>query len=182
MKFSNNSYEYSFSNRKKNSTGIKGKNLRSILGRPSVEYAFIAAKHSIIDKIFVSSDCPEIKKISKKYEPTIIDRPTYLSMPESLTEDVLIHALKIIEKKVKKIKKGYFEGIGLDVLFQEPPKNNDGLIKLWRTKKHNILLSPHGSFYSEHSYNEMRSKAAKTIKDFFISKKLKNCVNLNYFK
>lgn len=89
---------------KKNSTGIKGKNLRSILGRPSVEYAFIAAKHSIIDKIFVSSDCPEIKKISKKYEATIIDRPKYLSMPESLTEDVLIHALKIIEKKVKKIK------------------------------------------------------------------------------
>ena len=42
---------------KKKSTGIKGKNVRNILGRPSVEYAFIAAKYSVVDHIFVSTDC-----------------------------------------------------------------------------------------------------------------------------
>ena len=88
---------------KKKSTGIKGKNVRNILGRPSVEYAFIAAKYSVVDHIFVSTDCPKIKKIGKFYNATIIDRPTNLSQPSSLTEDVLIHALKFIKKKVKKI-------------------------------------------------------------------------------
>ncbi len=82
---------------------------------------------------------------------------------------------------VKKIKSKFFYGIGLDVLFNEPPNHQNNIIKLWKSKKHNILLSPHGSFYTEQSYSEMRSKAAKTLKDFIINKKLNNCINLKFF-
>ena len=49
---------------KKNSVGIPGKNLRKILGRPSAEYAFIAAKYAKLDQIFVSTDC---NKIIRRY-------------------------------------------------------------------------------------------------------------------
>jgi len=89
---------------KKNSMGVKKKNIRKILGRPSVEYAFIAAENSIIDETFVSTDCPIIKKIAKKYNANIIDRPSILATPKSLTEDVLDHALKLIKNKFNNIK------------------------------------------------------------------------------
>ncbi len=77
---------------KKTSTGTPGKNIREILGRPSAEYAFIAAKYSKIDRVFVSTDCPTISEIGRSYGADIIDRPHHLATPDSLTEDVLIHA------------------------------------------------------------------------------------------
>ena len=91
---------------KKNSVGIPGKNLRKILGRPSAEYAFIAAKYAKLDQIFVSTDCNKIIRIAKKYNSKIINRPRKLCMPDSLTEDVLVHAYKEIGKveDIKKIK------------------------------------------------------------------------------
>ena len=52
---------------KKRSIGFPGKNTMKINGFPSCEYAFMAAKKSNIKKIFVSTDCPIIKKIGNKY-------------------------------------------------------------------------------------------------------------------
>lgn len=85
---------------KKNSVGVPGKNTKSLLGRPSAEYAFIASEKSNIDMTFCSTDCPTIKDIAKKYQSIIIDRPNILATPESLTEDVLTHAYEEIIKKV----------------------------------------------------------------------------------
>tara|TARA_B100001750_G_scaffold247279_1_gene272466 strand:- start:256 stop:1011 length:756 start_codon:yes stop_codon:yes gene_type:complete len=86
---------------KKNSTGVPGKNVRPILGRPTAEYAFIAAKAAGMHKIFVSTDSQEIKEIGEKYESIHIERPAELATPSALTEDVLIHAYnKIKEDKV----------------------------------------------------------------------------------
>ena len=83
---------------KKNSLGLPNKNIKMILGRPSAEYAFIAAKYSIIDKVYVSTDSDEIKSIGQKYGAIIIDRPISLAQPETLTEEVLSHAYEIIKK------------------------------------------------------------------------------------
>ena len=40
---------------KKTSTGVPGKNVRQIVGRPAAEYAFIAAKYAGLDKVNPSS-------------------------------------------------------------------------------------------------------------------------------
>ncbi len=80
------------------------------------------------------------------------------------------------------IQQKYFYGVGLDVLASEPPKNNLKIIKLWRSGRYNIILSPHGAFYSEESYKEMRKKAVITAKNFILKKDLTNCVNLSYFQ
>jgi len=90
---------------KKNSTGTPGKNTRIILGRPSAEYAFIAAKYSKIEKIFVSTDCEIISELGTRYNAEIISRPPELATPESLTEDVLIHAYNHIRQSLGKTKK-----------------------------------------------------------------------------
>ncbi|MDX2128606.1 MAG: hypothetical protein SFU91_06180 [Chloroherpetonaceae bacterium] len=77
---------------KKKSMGSPGKNIRIILGRPAVEYAFIAAISSMIDKVYVSTDSEEIANIGKKYGAIHIERPPELATPDALTEDALLHA------------------------------------------------------------------------------------------
>jgi len=85
---------------KHNSTGIPGKNWRLVLGRPLVEYPLMAAYHcKSIDEIYVSSDSPNILKISEKYDAIPINRPKSLALPETPTEDVFEHAWKLIKGK-----------------------------------------------------------------------------------
>ena len=83
---------------KKNSMGVPGKNIKTILGRPAAEYAFIAAKYSLIDKVYVSTDSDEIAAIGKPYSAIHIKRPDELATPEALTEDALLHAYDKIKE------------------------------------------------------------------------------------
>ena len=67
-----------------------------INGMPSCEYGFQAAKRVGIKNIFVSTDCSRIAEIGSKYSAHHIKRPSNLATPDSLTEDVLVHAYKEI--------------------------------------------------------------------------------------
>jgi CMP-N-acetylneuraminic acid synthetase len=87
---------------KKNSTGVPGKNIRPIVGRPAAEYAFLAAKHAGLDETFVSTDCPVIAGIGRSYGASHIERPAILATPEALTEDALMHAYECIKSSVSK--------------------------------------------------------------------------------
>ncbi len=108
---------------KKNSVGIPGKNIRPILGRPAAEYAFIAGKYANIDKIFVSTDCEDIKKIGTKYSSSIINRPKDLALPDTLTEDVLSHAYENI---ITQVDENDIKSISL--LFSNNPAINVNLL------------------------------------------------------
>jgi len=86
---------------KHKSMGCPGKHLRPILGRPLVEYSLIAAKNSkYIEKLFVSTDSPQIVRIAKAYGAEHIKRPAKLATPEALTEDALEHAYEEIEERL----------------------------------------------------------------------------------
>ena len=75
------------------SKGLPGKNTINLFGKQLAEYPLLAAKYSKkISKIYVSTDCPKIKKISKKYEVEIINRPKNLSTDKALGEKVFEHA------------------------------------------------------------------------------------------
>jgi len=81
------------------STGFKNKNIKKILGKRLCEYSLIAAKKSkFIKKIYVSTDCPTIKSVSKKYKCSIIDRPKKLCTKSALGEDVFRHGYLHIKK------------------------------------------------------------------------------------
>jgi CMP-N-acetylneuraminic acid synthetase len=82
---------------KKNSSGVPGKNVRPILGRPTAEYAFIAASAANIDKVYVSTDSDKIAQIGAKYGANHILRPDKLATRDALTEDVLTHAYEFIK-------------------------------------------------------------------------------------
>ena len=86
---------------KKTSFGLPGKNIYKIYKKHLFEFPLISAKLSrMLDKLYVSTDCPTIKKVSKKYDATIISRPKKIQNPNTLTEDVLEHAHNIIKKDV----------------------------------------------------------------------------------
>lgn len=86
------------------STGLPGKNIMPILGRPLMSYPLMAANNSkYIDQVFLSTDDEQIAKVGKEFGVTIIDRPDYLATKEALAEDAYIHGYheicKIIGKK-----------------------------------------------------------------------------------
>ena len=85
------------------SKGLPGKNIRPLLGKPligwSIEQAF-ASKY--IDEVVVSSDCPEIIEISRKFGANVpFKRPAKLASDNSTTIDVLIHCLDWFEQNNK---------------------------------------------------------------------------------
>ena len=84
------------------SEGFPGKNVYPVLGRPLMVYPILAAKGSkYIDRIYVSTDSPKIKKIAESYECNVIDRPAKLCTAEARCEDVFIHAYSVIKKELK---------------------------------------------------------------------------------
>lgn len=86
---------------KEESTGRPGKNYMRLLGRQLNEYSLLAAYHcDEIENLYISTDSPAIKSSAPKFNATVIDRPPELATPESLTEDVLIHAYKFIVKDI----------------------------------------------------------------------------------
>lgn len=83
------------------SSGFPGKNVKKVLGRALCEYPLIAAKKSkFVRKIFVSTDCSKIKKISKRYGAEILKRPKRLTSNKALGEDVYKFAFQQIKKKL----------------------------------------------------------------------------------
>ena len=61
---------------RKGSTGFPNKNVKKVFGKSICEYPIIAAKKSKkIDKIFVSTDCEKIKKVTKKHKVIFLKRP-----------------------------------------------------------------------------------------------------------
>ncbi|HXW99395.1 MAG TPA: hypothetical protein VEI51_06710 [Methanomicrobiales archaeon] len=79
------------------SVGFPGKNVYPVLGRPLMEYPLLAAKGARgVDAIYVSTDSPRIKEISRSHGAKIIDRPAELCTPGALGEDVFVHGCREI--------------------------------------------------------------------------------------
>lgn len=79
------------------STGLPGKNVMPVLGRPMMAYPLLAAQRcEQIHRIFVSTDCPNIASIGTEYGAEIIDRPPELCTPAALGEDAFRHGYRVI--------------------------------------------------------------------------------------
>jgi len=90
------------------SRGFPKKNITEVFGRKLCEYPILAAKNSKkINQVYVSTDCPEITKISLKHKVNIINRPEELATNEALGENVFrhgyLHIKNLLEKKKETI-------------------------------------------------------------------------------
>lgn len=83
------------------STGFPGKNIHPVLGRPLAAYPLLAAKASqYVDRLYVSTDSPEIMQIGKQHGAELIDRPAELATKTALGEDVFAHGYFEIKKRL----------------------------------------------------------------------------------
>ena len=90
------------------SRGFPNKNIALVLGKKLCEYPILAAKNcKNIDQIYISTECPQIKKIGMKHKVNIIDRPKDLATNEALGENVFrhgyLHIKELLEKQNRKI-------------------------------------------------------------------------------
>ncbi len=79
------------------------------------------------------------------------------------------------------IASGRLAGAAIDVLPQEPPRDDDPLIAAWRDPGHpahsRVVLNPHTAFYSEEGLMDMRVKGAHACRRALEGSPLRNVVN-----
>jgi len=76
---------------------------------------------------------------------------------------------------------GRLAGAGIDVLEQEPPSDDDPLLRAWRDPEHpahhRLIINPHIAFYSEEGLLDMRRKTAEACRRALLGLPLRNVVN-----
>jgi D-3-phosphoglycerate dehydrogenase/C-terminal binding protein len=79
------------------------------------------------------------------------------------------------------IASGRLAGAGIDVLPEEPPADDDPLIRAWRDPAHpahhRLIVNPHAAFYSEEGLMDMRTKGAESCRRALLGQPLRNVVN-----
>lgn len=82
------------------SKGVPRKNIKLLAGKPLISYSIKAALQSqYINRLIVSTEDSEIKKISENYGSEVIERPKEFALDDSPTTDAVFHSLKILEKE-----------------------------------------------------------------------------------
>lgn len=82
------------------SKGIPRKNINTLGGKPLIAYTIEEAlKSKYLDHTFVSTEDPEIAKVSKKCGAQVIDRPSDLAKDTSKTVDAILHAVEYLERE-----------------------------------------------------------------------------------
>jgi len=71
---------------------IPNKNITDLCGHPLIHYA-IENSLSLTPSVYISTDCPKIKKVCADYPVNIIDRPPELATDEAPTNPVIGHFL-----------------------------------------------------------------------------------------
>lgn len=86
---------------RESSSGFPGKNVMPVLGRPMMAYPLLAALAArSIDRVYVSTDSPQIKEIGQNQGVHIIDRPAYLATKEALGEDAFAQGYTVIRDEI----------------------------------------------------------------------------------
>lgn len=72
--------DYAFIFARGGSKGLPGKNIKSLGGKPLIQYSIeVAQKVPSIDKVFVSTDDADIAQIANSLDAIVIDRPPHLA-------------------------------------------------------------------------------------------------------
>lgn len=84
------------------SKGLPRKNIRMLNNKPLISYSIMAALQCrYISRCIVSTEDPEIKKISIEWGADVISRPDYLATDQALSRDVVRHVLETVKDDEK---------------------------------------------------------------------------------
>ncbi len=83
------------------SSGFPGKNVMPVMGRPLAAYSLLAARASQhVQRLYVSTDSPEIMEIGKQFGAEHIERPPALATRQALGEDAFAHGYREIARRL----------------------------------------------------------------------------------
>jgi len=83
------------------SSGFPGKNVMPVMGRPLAAYPLLAARASQhVQRLYVSTDSPEIMQIGKQSGAEHIERPPELATKQALGEDAFAHGYREIARRL----------------------------------------------------------------------------------
>lgn len=105
------------------SVGLAGKHLLPLLGKPVISYTFEHARAArCLDRIVVSSDCPEVRRLAGAAGIETLIRPAALAGPEASVQDVMLHAMQMIEARTN------YRADALVVLYGNVPVRPSGVL------------------------------------------------------
>lgn len=85
---------------KKQSTGLPGKNLRLLAGKPLLAHTILAAQRCPhIDEVIVTTEDDEVSSVSRTWGAGVIARPRELATDDADLESVVKHALHALKTR-----------------------------------------------------------------------------------
>lgn len=83
------------------STGLPGKNIYPVLGRPLMAYPILEAQRAgSVDGIFLSTDSDEIMTVGRGLGVELIERPPELATSAALAEDAFVHGWREMKERL----------------------------------------------------------------------------------
>ena len=79
------------------SKAIPNKNTIDVNGKPLLWYVVNASMNSSVDETWVSTNCPDIKKVALEIGCKVIDRPDEICQDHSKSDEALVHFAKNVE-------------------------------------------------------------------------------------
>jgi CMP-N,N'-diacetyllegionaminic acid synthase len=154
------------------SKGVPCKNIKKLAGKPLIAHTIESAIDSkLFEHVIVSTDDPEIAKISKKYGAEVpFSRPKKLSTDHSSMVDVLIHGIKKLYSLDYNF--DFFVSRDCTVPFIQK-RDMSKTIKLLQTKDCNAVFGVYKQHFNPY-FNMMEVNNQKFLE---LSKKLRHRVN-----
>jgi C-terminal binding protein len=138
-----------------------------------------------LDELMVVSDVVSVHTPLTEETLKIVGAPQMAKMkPHAILINTARGKCVDVQALAESLREGKIGGAGLDVLPDEPPEVNEPIMKLWQREEPlvNLLITPHSAFYSEHSLEEMRVKAAEEVRRILLGERPHNVVNREFFK
>jgi CMP-N-acetylneuraminic acid synthetase len=105
------------------SVGLANKHLRPLCGRPVIAYTFDHAMAAqSVNRIILTTDCPEIRRLAASAGIESIARPAALATSDASVQDVMLHAMDAVESKSN------YRADALVVLYGNVPVRGVGVI------------------------------------------------------
>lgn len=120
--------------------------------------------HDILNNCdIISLNCPQNEETHGIVNEEFIRQ---MKKGSSLVNTARGRLISNIDHFYEPIQSEHISNLYLDVLPYEPPKNSK-LISEWRKRSKwlegRLVINPHTAYYSKHSFEEMRTKAAKNV-------------------
>jgi CMP-N,N'-diacetyllegionaminic acid synthase len=176
---------------RKASKRLPRKNIRDFCGKPLITWSIEAAiKSKFIDLIIVSSDDPEVHRISKKHNVLSINRPEDLASDNAKSKDVLMHALDNIDfeyevfvllQPTSPLRDEYYIDRAITELFQ---KKADSVVSVSKCE-HNPLWSntlPSDNSMKNFIKEDLCDSRSQDLKEYFRLNGAIYAVKKSFFK